>query len=369
MDFIAFLNSKDIAEYLRQIDYKFSPEEAMFVIHEGRNIPLAEKHAAYEELIKLYPDYKLKERREEVFKNQTLASFLQAYMQKENRLIEECKRDGDDAIYFAAYFSKEDDCWNDSSLYDIVYHSFKECFEGTLKEDEYGDIVKMTIRKKYIQTNCMIELELLPDGTVLKVEGDSSPERDEQILNAFEWMWVKIPTPFKKGDIVIPCKERVWDWQRHEEGEKAFVLTDLCTWGSKKLAENGYKNAKTHNNDEKDFASVDKLIKRHEESGDISDMIAVGYFVNDGGTIYHDHTLGSEIYLDYEYYRGELTGKYRILKAVSNYFKGEIGLDILMQAYQTILLEEKLEEMRKHHLIVYYDDHLIKAGLKNEDNK
>ena len=364
MDFIRFLNSKDIAGYLRQIGYKFSPEEAMFVIHEGRNIPLAEKHTAYGELIKLYPDYPLKERREEVFKNQTLASFLRAYMQKENRLIEECKKDGDDAIYYASYFSKADDSWIEHSPYDEIYHTFNDCFAETLKDDD-GNTVKLTIYKKYIQTNCMIELELLPDGTVLKVEGDSSPERDEQILNAFEWMWVKIPTPFKKGDIVIPCKERVWDWQSHEEGEVAVVLTDMCTWGSKELAENGYKNAKSHKNNEKDFEGIDKLIKRHEESGDISDMIAVGYFVNVDGTIYHDHTLGSEIYLDYEYYRGELTGKYRILKAVSNYVKGEISLELLMQGYQTILLEEKLEEIKKHHLIVYCDEHLVKAGLKD----
>lgn len=203
MDIIKFLNSRDIAEYLRKINYKFSPEEAMFVIHEGRNIPIAEKHAAYEELIKHYPDYVLKERREEVFKNQTLASFLGAYMQKENRLIEECKREGDDAIFYASYFSKADDSWIEHSPYDEIYHTFNDCFAETLKDDD-GNIVKLTIYKKYIQTNCMIELELLPDGTVLKVEGDSSPERDEQILNAFEWMWVSILTPFKRGDIVIP---------------------------------------------------------------------------------------------------------------------------------------------------------------------
>ena len=40
MDIIRFINSRDIAEYLRKIDYKFSPEEAMFLIHEGKISPL-----------------------------------------------------------------------------------------------------------------------------------------------------------------------------------------------------------------------------------------------------------------------------------------------------------------------------------------
>lgn len=159
------------------------------------------------------------------------------------------------------------------------------------------------------------------------------------------------------------------DWQRHEEDEGAVVLTDMYTWGGFELAENGYKNGKSHKNNEKDFEGIDKLIKRHEESGDISDMIAAGYFVNDDGTIYHDHTIGSEIYLDYEYYRGELKGQRRILKADSNYLNGEIGLDLLMQAYQTIMLEEKLEEMKKYHLIVYCDECLELAGLKDEEHK
>ena len=72
----------DIAGYLREINYQFSPEEMMFLIHESRNVPLEEKHAAYGELIKRYSDCPLKERRRAVFRNQTVASFLRTYMQR-----------------------------------------------------------------------------------------------------------------------------------------------------------------------------------------------------------------------------------------------------------------------------------------------
>ena len=83
VEIFKFLNSRDIVGYLREINYQFSPEEMMFLIHESRTVPLAEKHAAYWELIERYPDYPLKERRRAVFRNQTVASFLRIYMQRE----------------------------------------------------------------------------------------------------------------------------------------------------------------------------------------------------------------------------------------------------------------------------------------------
>ena len=366
MDFTRFLNSKDIAAHLREINYRFSPEEAFFVIHEGRNIPLKEKHAAYEALIKQYADTPLKERREETFKGHTVASFLRAYMEKENALIEKSK-EGEGAIYYSGYYSPEDKdgAWLLADASDPVYRSFGECFDATMKENgEY--LSKLRITKKKIATNEQIEVELLPDGTVLGVKNF---DYEDTILYAHEWMWVNIPTPFKRGDLLVPCKERIWDRRRPAAEENVFVLMDVNTWGSKELAANGYKNERTkkcpHKRDEKNFAAIDKLIKHHEEQGDSTDMGAWGYFLNEDGTVFQDHTMG-DVYLDYEYYKGELTGVRRILKAVSAYEKGEITTDLLLQAYQTILLEEKVKDMHEHHLLVYFDDSLMAAGLKEE---
>lgn len=359
MDITEFINSRDIAEHLRKTDYRFSPEEAMFLIHEARNVPLAEKHAAYEELIGIYPDHKLKERREGVFKNHTLASFLREYMQKENALVATCKKDGEDAIYYSSYYSKdESEGWVLAELYDSIYHTFRECFDATI-EDSGEFLNKLSVTKKYIKTNETIELELFPDGTVLNVKNS---DWCDSILSAFEWMWIKIPTPFKRGDILVPHKERVFDHHVHEEGEDAFVLTDMCTWGSKELAENGYINAKTYKANEKDFEHADKMIRYNEESGDPTDMIVTGFFVSSDGTVYHNHTEG-DTYLDYEYYRGDLTGENRMLKAVSNYVKGEVPLELLMQTYQITLLEKNLGSMQRCTLNVYDEDYLNLVGL------
>lgn len=50
-DYTKFLNSRDIAHYLRKIGYEWTPEQAMYVIHAAAENSIGEKHAAYEELI------------------------------------------------------------------------------------------------------------------------------------------------------------------------------------------------------------------------------------------------------------------------------------------------------------------------------
>lgn len=363
MDIISFINSRDVAEYLRKTDYKFSPEEAMFVVHGGRNIPVAKKHRAYEELIARYPDYRLTERRDGLFKNQTLAEFLRVYMKRETELIAECKREGDDAIYSYAYYNKNDG-WVYPKSFDPIFHTFRECFDDAFGDENAEYTEKIIIIKKYIGKNQSIELELLSDGTAL---GLDTFNIDDGIVSAFDWMWVNIPTPFKRGDIIIPCTEKIWDGHRHEEGEGVFVLSELFTWGSAELVENGYKNSKLHGDNDRDFAHADKLLSLFSDTGDTSDMRAAGYFIASDGTVIREHTHGLETYLDYEYYRGEFKGKMRMLKAVSNYVKGLIPIELLLRAYQITLTEHNFAEA-KVGLDWFDSDALELAGLQSEDD-
>ena len=55
------------------------------------------------------------------------------------------------------------------------------------------------------------------------------------------------------------------------------------------------------------------------------------------------------------------TGYMRTLTALSNYYKGKIDLELLMQAYRTICLEERAKEMRPKQ---YTDEGMLLAGLK-----
>ena len=69
--------------------------------------------------------------------------------------------------------------------------------------------------------------------------------------------------------------------------------------------------------------------------------------------------------MDYEYFPPEkLTGKKRILKALSNYIKGEISEELLLRAYQIILLEETRNDLMPR--AWFTDEGLKLAGINGK---
>lgn len=64
--------------------------------------------------------------------------------------------------------------------------------------------------------------------------------------------------------------------------------------------------------------------------------------------------------MNFEYYRGELCGKKRILTAISNYLKDNISLELLLAAYHTILTEEWAKDTRPWNIT---DEGLSLAGI------
>jgi len=72
--------------------------------------------------------------------------------------------------------------------------------------------------------------------------------------------------------------------------------------------------------------------------------------------------------LDLEYFRGELTGYSRVLKAISSHMRGEISVNSMINAYDIILREERLKDLRKG-LWQFTDEGLELAGLSPEHIK
>ena len=87
-------------------------------------------------------------------------------------------------------------------------------------------------------------------------------------------------------------------------------------------------------------------------------MNGYGYFQNEDGSLYYEVMWN---YLNLEHYRGELTGRRRILTAMSNYLKDEIGHDILVRAYHYIMMEEYLNSIRISDIT---DEGMKLAGLR-----
>ena len=114
---------------------------------------------------------------------------------------------------------------------------------------------------------------------------------------SFEELWFDFPTPFEKGDIVwLPPK----DYNKEQYGFVTLILDEL-----------GYFNPLQH----------------VVHSGDYTDMVFSGYFVEPDGTVYHDVLFN---YMDLEYYPGPYEGIERIFPAFSKYVKGEIDLGLFL---------------------------------------
>mgnify|MGYP004499874583 FL=1 len=152
------------------------------------------------------------------------------------------------------------------------------------------------------------------------MEYENFSDEEWDVIEMFDLMWFVCPTPFVRGDIVYaPNIARTYP---PTPEVKPFVLDRLC-----------YENADS------------RYFSNKYDHGDCTDMTAVGYFQDDDGKIFmecmHD-------YLSLEYYNDRIDGKLRILKALSKYLKGEIPLDLLLNAYDIVMKEENLSKTKRY---------------------
>jgi hypothetical protein len=153
----------------------------------------------------------------------------------------------------------------------------------------------------------------------------------------FEGLWVEIPTPFKKGDILTSrCKRK--------SDEEPFVLDWIPSWEEDERCK--------------------RIVSHLRESGDSSDLITSIYGQDKDGAIWHNH---GPSYLDMEYYEKELCGTEKFLLAVSNHIKGELPLELLIRSYDILKTERHAKEERRL-ISGFYGELLQKAGLSEKEN-
>ena len=352
-----FLNSKDIAAHWRKIgfDKRCTPLQSAYIVWHNRTKTLAEKHAAWSEIADTMPDCVVAEGHRKLNMDipEALAAsqheFLRAFMSLQNGLVERFYKNEEKYVYRYRVLYDGDE---DFSRWSMLYESAADCFaEAELDADLVPEIRYIELEKLHIGDICRIDIVTGPDKTVYSVDADGLTEPECSLLRAFEWMWFDFPTPFKKGDIVVspfsPFGYRLY-------GDEPFVLTLLCSWGSEEYEANGIKGSFGV------YKSADGFLEHHRKCADETDMIAHGYFQNEDGSVYYEHM---HHYLDLEYCRGELKGARRILKAFSNFIKGEISEDLFAIAYHVLMQEEHLKR-QKLKLSCFTDEGLRLAGLK-----
>ena len=145
----------------------------------------------------------------------------------------------------------------------------------------------------------------------------------------FKHIWIDIPTPFKKGDIVVSSD---YNWGGTNE---PFVLLEIEPWRVREeTKKRGY----------------------YREPTDSSDMVALGWST---GFYLQDDCINDDVmacYLDLEYYRGSYRGGERLLPLMAKSLIGEIDYWETIHLYRLITSENEAERMKK------VLDHLNKQG-------
>ena len=345
MNILPFLNSRDMAEYLKKINYNFSLKELAYIIWHNSTEPLGRKRMAWRKLCAICGDFKLERHiLDDYIQRRPLSKIIDDLFNEENELLRKFY-DREGSVYSFTLHCAGDQSWCEE--YERVFSSCAACLDCI--SNEYGSgrkIDKIIIKKRYIgYSTGAICLKLNGDRQVLGVYGDDFEWNDG--ATPADWLdniWVKFPTPFKRGDIL-----------QSPDCDKPFVLFDLSVWSGEELKAQGGVS------DEKALAAADEFIDYHSRMGDGSDMYGKAWFFDGNGNIYWDHVMNC---YDFEYYRGDLTGINRCLAVLSSAVKGEVDVDFLLSACKTIALQEQLKDSLHRLNCNYVQKFLSQFGLK-----
>lgn len=337
MNIYKYIRSKDVREYNERVGHRFTATESAFLVWLNYEITLKEKHDAWREIMRDMKDEEVPKR---VNADYVLSLFalLNKFIEADNRLIDEFYKKDERTVYSYRYICKGDSSFDED--FGRIYSDLGY-IHGELRKDSDLGIICVEYTKKYISSHYRkIILKTDGSGNVMSVDGDFiqgidlSPKKDE----FFEGLWVDVPTPFRKGDIV--CSRKTPFGYYLFSGSQPFVLLSLANWSAKDTEEHGEKLS------EKDKAWRDKHLKYLKEYGDITDMTACGYFLSSD---YNDRFTGefyNEVmhdYVDLEYYRGEFNGGERVLLPIKYFLGGEIDEETFAKACEIIKKQEEIK--------------------------
>ncbi len=362
MDIYGFFNSKDVADYLKFINYEFTLPEAAFIVYQSEHRTLGEKFEAWQELIDTMPDCPVEERRN-VRPMESFHQFLRDYMELQKKILRTF-RESDGYIYTYSFY---DSPYYWGSMYfadaDAAFADFEKEKEDYLADGEQRvRFVRLPVHGQADSERMgTIWIDMTMDLEVISMEA-SYPllsEEEDALFRKFDWMFFLFPAPFRRGDIVI-------DRSCYPDKEGPFVLDVISTWDKDTMLKNGFSPQHPW------VRSHEKGLKFRLEYGDSSDMSYAACYLDkecEGfPKLYHGNGW---TYLNLELYREPLQGMDRVLKAVSSAMTydqeyGGLSLEpeLLCSAYQLILVEEMCKVNREFLEGCFPEDWKERAGLK-----
>lgn len=342
MNIYKYIRSKDVREYNEKIKRKFTATESAFLVWLNYEITLKEKHDAWREIMRDMKDEEVPKRVNADYAP-SLFALLNKFINTDNRLIEEFYKKDERTVYSYRYICKGDSSFGED--FGRIYSDLGYIQGGLRKDSDLG-IICVEYTKKYISSHYRkIRLETDGCGNVTSVDGDFIQGIDLSLKKDefFEGLWIDVPTPFRKGDIV--CSRKTPFGYNIYSDSKPFVLLSLANWSADQAEKRGEKLS------EKDKAWKDKHLKYLKEYGDITDMTASGYFLSSD---YNDRFTGgfyNEVmhdYVDLEYYRGEFNGGERVLLPIKYFLNGDIDEETLVKACEIIKKQEEVKQETRY---------------------
>ena len=269
MDYIDFINSKDIREHLRSIKYKFSSAEKAYLVWQSDHTLLKDKLNAFQYIIDNEEDCELK-KRYNLRHYASLKNLLSKYIKLINNLIDEFYSNKGKFVFSSEYTTEQDKEWYDFSFMSNSFDLIKSYVIEKTKEDNIRGIrVKknyLNVERKHIILHFNRNFEIVDiDCSGLKLK-----ESEWDVWSSFEGMWFSIPTPFKKGDILT--------FINHPYDAKydraPFVLRYISGWTYEKYIKDGFDD-----NSRIDKKNWDRILNIHKKNGDITDMYVAAYFL------------------------------------------------------------------------------------------
>ena len=233
MNIYEYFNSPDVANHCKKLGHRFSGKELAYMIWQSNHHTLAQKIAAWEELLKIIPDEPLED-------GDSLHHFLACYITRLQQFISEFQAGAENCVYsFETRYANVSDRYLDESA---LYTSYDVCLCAAM-ENNAGEVLSFRIRKKQIHSqkadwmgDAMLYLTAKGEPMDLFI-GPYYGEIDVLVepFGFYSW-YIKIPTLFKRGDIVTgisPRRQRlgpmVVDKLPSENGED-YLDMRACLW-------------------------------------------------------------------------------------------------------------------------------------------
>ena len=363
---IDYVPSKDVREYLKEIDYEPTVECAALMIYLNDTKSLQEKFDALKKLKETNEDVNVKDfssgrrhkscNKDRLYKSSekdTIFNAIDAYIASEEKKLRFFEnRELNDSVYCFDICEIQEDgksSWWGHTCLDKCFSTLDRCM-SKLKDEMEGfrymsfNLDGVSITRQVLDTNIVFTAEYITDRDLnmhlkrIDVQGGIEYEdRPEGYDDFYDWdtsEWIfdvicpDIPSPFKRGDIVQAVPPLTFFGERSEPVVVDWVYNDHDEW----------------------------------RGTDWSDLNVCGIMIADGGRLYDD---ARQCVLNVERVdTDKLKGKDRALIPLSSFMKGEINVGLFVDGFMYNLLEAKRQEILSFSLYTPEGNRL--AGIEKE---